>query len=89
MTPQLRQRIEMLQMTTVELSDLIQQEIVSNPILEEVQSVDEIGEISERILDQNSDGQDEIYENGHSKDFEPADYEQSESFTADVPIENG
>ena len=37
LTPQLRQRIEMLQMTSMELQDLIEQEIVANPILEEVQ----------------------------------------------------
>ena len=36
LTPQLRQRIEMLQMTSVELSELIQNEMVTNPILEEV-----------------------------------------------------
>nr|MBA3693332.1 RNA polymerase sigma-54 factor [Acidobacteriota bacterium] len=46
LTPQLRQRIEMLQMTTLELSDLIQQEIVSNPILEEVQTEEEFEEIA-------------------------------------------
>ncbi|MGH9818860.1 MAG: RNA polymerase factor sigma-54, partial [Pyrinomonadaceae bacterium] len=37
LTPQLRQRIEMLQMTSLELSELIEQELVSNIILEEVQ----------------------------------------------------
>ena len=89
LTPQLRQRIEMLQMTTVELSDLIQQEIVSNPILEEVQSEDEIGEIADKILDQNSDGHNDTYENGHEKDFEAANFEQAESFTPEIPTENG
>jgi RNA polymerase sigma-54 factor len=54
LTPQLRQRIEMLQMTSLELSDLIQQEILSNPILEEVQSGEEVEEISAEILDQNA-----------------------------------
>ena len=33
LTPQLRQRIEMLQMTSMELQDLIEQEMVANPIL--------------------------------------------------------
>jgi len=36
LTPQLRQRIEMLQMTTLELSELIQQQMTENPVLEEV-----------------------------------------------------
>src|ERR671912_292396 len=39
LTPQLRQRIEMLQMTTLELSDLIQQQLLENPVLEEVAEV--------------------------------------------------
>jgi RNA polymerase sigma-54 factor len=56
LTPQLRQRIEMLQMTSIELSDLIQQEMLVNPILEEVQSHDEVREISENILDQYAEG---------------------------------
>ena len=46
----------MLQMTTLELSELIQQELEANPILEEVQTEDEIQELAERILDQNADG---------------------------------
>ncbi len=70
LTPQLRQRIEMLQMTTAELSDLIQQELVENPVLDEVSPDEEIQEISENILDQNTDGDDGNYENGADKEFE-------------------
>jgi RNA polymerase sigma-54 factor len=51
LTPQLRQRIEMLQMTTLELADLIQQQILENPVLEEVPSQEEVGELAEKILD--------------------------------------
>jgi RNA polymerase sigma-54 factor len=51
LTPQLRQRIEMLQMTTLELTDLIQQQLLENPVLEEVQSQEEIQELAEKILD--------------------------------------
>jgi RNA polymerase sigma-54 factor len=36
LTPQLRQRIEMLQMTKLELSDLVTQQMAENPILEEL-----------------------------------------------------
>ncbi len=57
LTPQLRQRIEMLQMTSIELNDLIQQEMVANPILEEVQPYEEEREISESIIDQHASGQ--------------------------------
>jgi RNA polymerase sigma-54 factor len=55
LTPQLRQRIEMLQMTTVELSDLIQQQLLENPVLEEVASQEETQELAEKILDQLAD----------------------------------
>src|SRR5690349_17275395 len=51
LTPQLRQRIEMLQMTTLELSDLIQQQMLENPVLEEVVSQEEAREVAEKILD--------------------------------------
>ncbi|MCA1632653.1 MAG: RNA polymerase factor sigma-54 [Acidobacteria bacterium] len=52
LTPQLRQRIEMLQMTSLELGDLIQQQLLENPILEEIQQHDEKREIEKEMLDQ-------------------------------------
>src|ERR671926_606843 len=52
LTPQLRQRIEMLQMTSLELGDLIQQQLLENPVLEEVQSQDEKRELEKEIIDQ-------------------------------------
>jgi RNA polymerase sigma-54 factor len=64
LTPQLRQRIEMLQMNSLELNELIEQEMVANPVLEEVQPGEEVQEIGDNILDQNSDGQDHGLENG-------------------------
>ncbi len=88
LTPQLRQRIEMLQMTTIELSDLIQQEMLENPILEEIQNEDEVREISENILDQNSSGF-EDYENG---DFSAPDREDrpdsSDDFSSQENFDN-
>jgi len=51
LTPQLRQRIEMLQMTSLELTDLIQQQLLENPVLEEVPSQEEVQEIAEKVLD--------------------------------------
>ncbi|MDT7540937.1 MAG: polymerase sigma-54 factor [Acidobacteriota bacterium] len=60
LTPQLRQRIEMLQMTTIELSDLIQQQLLENPVLEEVAASDEKLEIEERILDQLASGTNDL-----------------------------
>lgn len=80
LTPQLRQRIEMLQMTTLELSELIQQELDENPILEEVQTEEEIRELAEKILDQNADGTEREFDEPDSagdseRDWEDSDYE--------------
>ena len=60
LTPQLRQRIEMLQMTSLELSDLIQQQLLENPVLEEVIVQEEKREIEEHILDQLASGSNEV-----------------------------
>src|SRR5947207_10470150 len=56
LTPQLRQRIEMLQMTTLELSELIQQQMTENPVLEEVATQEEATELAEKILDHMASG---------------------------------
>jgi RNA polymerase sigma-54 factor len=58
LTPQLRQRIEMLQMTTLELGDLIQQQLNENPVLEEVATQEEAHEFAEKILDHMASGGD-------------------------------
>src|SRR5215212_9959253 len=68
LTPQLRQRIEMLQMTSLELSDLIQQQLLENPVLEEVPSHEETLEMAEKILDQMAGG-----EAGSGTDIAPAE----------------
>ncbi|HEY0426568.1 MAG TPA: RNA polymerase factor sigma-54 [Pyrinomonadaceae bacterium] len=91
LTPQLRQRIEMLQMTSLELTELVQNELVANPVLEEVQSDEEFEEISEKILDINSDGNDQNYDVGHEKnqDFSTISESQQIDFEAEKPSENG
>jgi RNA polymerase sigma-54 factor len=77
LTPQLRQRIEMLQMTSVELSDLIQQQLLENPVLEEVTNQEEVRELSEKILDQLAGGE-------YEGDFSPA-----EEFSQNGNSQNG
>ena len=93
LTPQLRQRIEMLQMTSMELNELIEQELVANPILEEVLPGDEVQEISENILDQNADGNEESFQNGvdaAAVSDSPVEFmDTSESYVAEIPGENG
>ena len=81
----------MLQMTTMELNELIDQEMVANPLLEEVQPGEEDQEISENILDQNSDGTDEAFLNGHdaAADLAHTDADFADPFTATLPSENG
>src|SRR3979409_85639 len=70
LTPQLRQRIEMLQMTTLELTDLIQQQLTENPVLEEVATQEEARELAEKILDHMANG-------GEAEKFEPPPVEAS------------
>lgn len=95
LTPQLRQRIEMLQMTTLELSELIQTELNENPILEEVETEDEIQELAEQIIDNYADGSEvdfesgfESSENGSDKDSQ-VDKNEFEDFKAELNSENG
>jgi len=93
LTPQLRQRIEMLQMTSMELNELIEQELVANPILEEVLPGDGVQEISENILDQNADGHEDSFTNGADVpglSDSPVEFmDTAESYVAEVPGENG
>lgn len=77
LTPQLRQRIEMLQMNSLELTELVQQELIANPILEEVGNDEEVQEISQNILDQNADG------------FNEFDYKSELSINGSSNSENG
>jgi len=84
LTPQLRQRIEMLQMTSLELNELIEQEMVANPVLEEVQAGEEVQEIGASILDQNSDGVDVDY-TGPPDAAADAAAETAENIDAAVP----
>jgi len=87
LTPQLRQRIEMLQMTTLELSELIQAELDENPILEEVENNDEILELAEKILDQNADGSEGEFDSADAPS-DPGILDSDESSAVD-PAENG
>ncbi|HZJ43550.1 MAG TPA: RNA polymerase factor sigma-54 [Pyrinomonadaceae bacterium] len=74
LTPQLRQRIEMLQMTTLELTDLIQQQLLENPVLEEVPSHEEVQELAEKVLDHlaSSDGEASFEQPAGDADFPAA-----------------
>lgn len=84
LTPQLRQRIEMLQMTSLELTDLIQQQLLENPVLEEVPTQEEVRELAEKVLDHlaSSDSANSFEEPGG--DAEPAAVSTNGAGDADV-----
>jgi len=86
LTPQLRQRIEMLQMTSLELTDLIQQQLLENPVLEEVPSQEEVRELAEKVLDHlaSSDQAGSFEEPGGSGEGEPIVISSNGSGDADV-----
>lgn len=94
LTPQLRQRIEMLQMTSMELSELVEQELVANPVLDEVLPGEEVQEISDNILDQNATG----FEEGESVGddigereiaFNTSGPEDMETISSEIGSDNG
>lgn len=81
-------------MTSLELSELIEQEMVANPVLEEVQPGEEVQEISDNILDQNASGLDLGGDDGSGPDSIAtsetyAKVDGTEEFSADSSNENG
>jgi len=88
LTPQLRQRIEMLQMTTMELTDLIQEQLTENPVLEEVATQEEAQELAEKILDHMASGGE--FENFEAPTVEasaPGPGEPSSNGSGEIEIE--
>lgn len=89
LTPQLRQRIEMLQMTSLELSDLIQQQITENPVLEEVATQEEARELAEKILDHMASGGDlDNFEARNVEASAPEIGEPSSNGSGEVDVES-
>src|SRR4051812_20664243 len=88
LTPQLRQRIEMLQMTTLELSELIQEQITENPVLEEVATQEEARELAEKILDHMASGGELENFEGHAPDASaPEIGEPSSNGSGEIDVE--
>jgi RNA polymerase sigma-54 factor len=59
MTPKLQQALKLLQMPALELQQMLKQEIMENPLLEEVEEFEEIVEDSEEKDSTEGDGKDE------------------------------
>lgn len=75
-------------MTSLELAELVEQEMVANPVLEEVLPGEEVQEIGDSILDQNSDGQDSHgLENDTATNAGDAELGELTEFTATLPGE--
>jgi RNA polymerase sigma-54 factor len=89
LTPQLRQRIEMLQMTTLELSELIQQQMTENPVLEEVATQEEARELAEKILDHMAGGGElDNFDSPRAEAAAPEVGEPSSNGSGDLDIES-
>lgn len=57
MTPKLQQALKLLQMPAIELQQMLKQEIMENPLLEEVEDYDEIVEDAEERAEPSADGE--------------------------------
>ena len=78
----------MLQMTTLELSELIQQQMVENPVLEEVATQEEARELAEKILDHMASGGElENFETPRVEPTAPEVGEPSSNGSGDVDVE--
>ncbi len=76
MTPQLQQAIKLLQLSSIELEQEIQQVLEENPFLEKVSQ------------DSNSESLEALEENSDSDTFDPFDNDSSASDVSDSMIEN-
>lgn len=71
MAPQLRQSLELLQVPALELRTLVQQEMETNPTLEEIQPEDEVQDKSEtEIIDAEAEAEDQATEAQLDAEFE-------------------
>ena len=80
MTPQLQQAIKLLQLTNLELSDLVEKEIEENPFLENADSSEnEVAEKNEEM----TNNLDDSFENGESLSDEPYNHDYENRWDLD------
>jgi RNA polymerase sigma-54 factor len=72
MTPRLQQALKLLQVPTLELQQILKQEVLQNPLLEEVDEVTE----QEDIDKENSSDEEENAEGENPADAEPVDWSE-------------
>jgi RNA polymerase sigma-54 factor len=94
MTPRLQQALKLLQMPTLELQQVLKQEILQNPLLEEVDDVldtadeekeDKEEEPKEPANKDDQDEWDEFYDSAWSSGGNP-EFEEREDFVERVPV---
>lgn len=78
-------------MTSLELSELVEQQLLENPILEEVENHDEINELSEEILDQLANGEGAFNESNGAGNLNGLDTDNAPAYEAadNKPIAEG
>jgi len=91
MTPRLQQALKLLQMPTLELQQVLKQEIIQNPLLEEVDDVQEMmEEEAKENEDEDEDEEkidwDEYFETGFGLGSGFAEEEEREDFLERVPV---
>src|SRR5688572_33410637 len=74
LTPSLQQAIKLLPMSTLELADMLNQEVVENPLLEEIPSEDLQAAEAQPATDK-ADEQDAQRPEGKADNWEDNDYE--------------
>ena len=90
MTPMLQQAIKLLPLARLELAQLVRQEIIDNPVLEEILDEDEIGALDEKKQDdseENYDSYSESLQNPQEQEIDWENYFQNNSDQG-MPIES-
>ena len=89
MTPMLQQAIKLLPLARLELAQLVRQEIIDNPVLEEILDEDEIDSLDEKKQDdseENYDSYSEALQDPKEQEIDWENYFQN-NFDQGIPIE--
>lgn len=84
MTPQLQQAIKLLQLGRLEYKEAIEQELLENPILEEIKEVEE-GQNAEKSTATQSEGADNSFEGQQGESFEGSGEQSQQSAEPEGP----
>ena len=90
MTPMLQQAIKLLPLARLELAQLVRQEIIDNPVLEEILDEDDLDSLSEKKRDDNDEDFEPYSENTQNSQEQEIDWENYFQNNVDqgMPIES-